>query len=55
MDEINDDFPNVDVSVLVGANPSALTDRDSSIAGMPLLECGKGDTKETLDTVLANL
>ena len=48
MDEINDDFPDVDVSVVIGANdivnPSALTDPDSPIAGMPVLECWKGNT-----------
>ena len=48
MDEINDDFPDVDVSVVIGANdivnPSALTDPDSPIAGMPVLECWKGGT-----------
>ncbi len=46
MDEVNDDFPNVDVSVVIGANdivnPSALEVPDSPIAGMPVLECWKG-------------
>ena len=46
MDEVNDDFPNVDVSIVIGANdivnPSAQTDPDSPIAGMPVLECWKG-------------
>jgi NAD(P) transhydrogenase subunit beta len=46
MDEINEDFPNVDVSIVIGANdivnPSALTDLDGPIGGMPVLECWKG-------------
>ena len=46
MDEINDDFPNVDVSVVIGANdivnPSAQEVPDSPIAGMPVLEVWKG-------------
>lgn len=41
MDEINDDFPNVDIVLVIGANdtvnPSALTDQNSPIAGMPVL------------------
>jgi NAD(P) transhydrogenase subunit beta len=45
MDEINNDFPNVDVSVVIGANdtvnPSAQEDDDSPIAGMPVLEVWK--------------
>ncbi len=46
MDEINEDFPDVDVSVVIGANdivnPSAQEVPDSPIAGMPVLECWKG-------------
>ena len=42
MDEINDDLPEVDVLLVVGANdivnPSALEDSNSPIAGMPVIE-----------------
>jgi NAD(P) transhydrogenase subunit beta len=57
MDEINDDFPNVDVSIVIGANdivnPSALTDPNSPIAGMPVLECWKGTTTIVLKRSMA--
>jgi NAD(P) transhydrogenase subunit beta len=57
MDEINDDFPNIDVSVVIGANdivnPSALTDPNSPIAGMPVLECWKGKTSIVLKRGMA--
>ena len=57
MDEVNDDFENVDVSVVIGANdivnPSALTDPDSPIAGMPVLECWKGNTTIVLKRSMA--
>jgi NAD(P) transhydrogenase subunit beta len=57
MDEINDDFPNVDVTVVIGANdvvnPSALTDPNSPIAGMPVLECWKGGTTIVLKRGMA--
>jgi NAD(P) transhydrogenase subunit beta len=57
MDEINDDFPNIDVSVIIGANdivnPSAQTDPDSPIAGMPVLEVWKGDTTIVLKRSMA--
>ena len=48
MDEVNPDFPNVDVSVVIGANdivnPAAQDVADSPIAGMPVLEPWKGKT-----------
>tara|TARA_R110002096_G_scaffold154_2_gene707 strand:+ start:19363 stop:20757 length:1395 start_codon:yes stop_codon:yes gene_type:complete len=57
MDEINEDFPDVDVSVVIGANdivnPSALTDPNSPIAGMPVLECWKGETSIVLKRSMA--
>jgi NAD(P) transhydrogenase subunit beta len=57
MDEINDDFPNVDVSVIIGANdivnPSALTDPDGPIGGMPVLECWKGTVSIVLKRSMA--
>ena len=57
MDEVNDDFPNVDVSVVIGANdivnPSALEVPDSPIAGMPVLECWKGNTTIVLKRTMA--
>jgi len=57
MDEINEDFPDIDVSVVIGANdivnPSAQTDPDSPIAGMPVLECWKGKTTIVLKRSMA--
>jgi len=45
MDEINDDFDDTDVVLVIGANdtvnPSALDDPSSPIAGMPVLEVWK--------------
>jgi NAD(P) transhydrogenase subunit beta len=45
MDEINEDFPQTDVVLVIGANdtvnPSALEDPNSPIAGMPVLEVWK--------------
>ena len=45
MDEINDDFPQTDVVLVIGANdtvnPAAQTDPNSPIAGMPVLEVWK--------------
>jgi len=57
MDEVNDDFPDVDVSVVIGANdivnPSAQEVPDSPIAGMPVLECWKGKTTIVLKRSMA--
>lgn len=57
MDEINDDFPDIDVSVVIGANdivnPSAQTDSESPIAGMPVMECWKGKTTIVLKRGMA--
>ncbi len=57
MDEINDDFPKVDVSIVIGANdivnPSALTDPEGPIGGMPVLECWEGKTTIVLKRSMA--
>ena len=57
MDEINDDFPVTDVSIVIGANdivnPSAQDDPNSPIAGMPVLECWKGTTTIVLKRSMA--
>ena len=57
MDEVNDDFPDVDVSLIIGANdtvnPSAQDDEDSPIAGMPVLEVWKGETTIVLKRGMA--
>jgi NAD(P) transhydrogenase subunit beta len=57
MDEINEDFPDVDVSVVIGANdivnPDAQEKPDSPIAGMPVLEVWKGETTIVLKRSMA--
>ena len=57
MDEVNDDFPDVDVSIIIGANdivnPSAQDEPDSPIAGMPVLEVWKGKTTIVLKRSMA--
>ncbi len=57
MDEINEEFPDIDVSVVIGANdivnPSAQEVPDSPIAGMPVLECWKGKTTIVLKRSMA--
>jgi NAD(P) transhydrogenase subunit beta len=58
MDEINEDWGKVDVSIVIGANdivnPSAITDPNSPIAGMPVLECWKGDTTIVMKRSMAS-
>jgi len=48
MDEVNADFPDTDVSMVIGANdivnPAAQEDPTSPIAGMPVLEVWKAKT-----------
>jgi NAD(P) transhydrogenase subunit beta len=57
MEEINEDFPEVDVSVVIGANdivnPAAQEVPDSPIAGMPVLEVWKGRTTIVLKRSMA--
>ena len=57
MDEINEDFPDIDVSIVIGANdivnPSAQDEPDSPIAGMPVLEVWKGKTTIVLKRSMA--
>ncbi|MCB1881849.1 MAG: NAD(P)(+) transhydrogenase (Re/Si-specific) subunit beta, partial [Gammaproteobacteria bacterium] len=48
MDEVNEDFPDVDVVLVIGANdivnPDAQDNPGSPIAGMPVLEVWKAET-----------
>ena len=57
MDEINADFPKVDVSVVIGANdivnPSAEDEPGSPIAGMPVLQVWKSKTTIVLKRSMA--
>ena len=51
MDEINDDFADTDVVLVIGANdtvnPAATEDPTSPIAGMPVLGCGRPRTSSS--------
>ena len=58
MDEINDDFPNTDVAIVIGANdivnPAAQDDPTSPIAGMPVLEVWKAKTSIVMKRSMAS-
>jgi len=58
MDEINDDFPETDVSMVIGANdivnPAAQEDPTSPIAGMPVLEVWKARTSIVMKRSMAS-
>ena len=58
MDELNEDFPETDVSLVIGANdivnPSAQTDPNSPIAGMPVLEVWKAKSCVVLKRSMAS-
>ena len=58
MDEINDDFPTTDVTMVIGANdivnPAAQDDPTSPIAGMPVLEVWKARTSIVMKRSMAS-
>ena len=58
MDELNDDFPNTDVAIVIGANdivnPGAQDDPNSPIAGMPVLEVWKARTSIVMKRSMAS-
>jgi NAD(P) transhydrogenase subunit beta len=58
MDELNDDFPSTDVTMVIGANdivnPSAQDDPSSPIAGMPVLEVWKSKTSIVMKRSMAS-
>jgi NAD(P) transhydrogenase subunit beta len=58
MDEINDDFPETDVAMVIGANdivnPAAQDDPASPIAGMPVLEVWKAKTSIVMKRSMAS-
>ena len=58
MDEINDDFSDTDVAMVIGANdivnPAAQDDPESPIAGMPVLEVWKARTSIVMKRSMAS-
>ncbi len=58
MDEINEDFPDTDVAMVIGANdivnPAAQDDPGSPIAGMPVLEVWKAKTSIVMKRSMAS-
>ena len=58
MDELNEDFPETDVAMVIGANdivnPSAQEDPASPIAGMPVLEVWKAKTSIVMKRSMAS-
>jgi H+-translocating NAD(P) transhydrogenase subunit beta len=58
MDEINDDFPATDLTMVIGANdivnPAAQDDPTSPIAGMPVLEVWKAKTSIVMKRSMAS-
>jgi NAD(P) transhydrogenase subunit beta len=58
MDEVNGDFPETDVAMVIGANdivnPSAQEDPASPIAGMPVLEVWKAKTSIVMKRSMAS-
>ncbi|MBI2960130.1 MAG: Re/Si-specific NAD(P)(+) transhydrogenase subunit beta [Betaproteobacteria bacterium] len=58
MDELNGDFPDTDVSMVIGANdivnPAAQDDPTSPIAGMPVLEVWKAKTSIVMKRSMAS-
>ena len=58
MDELNDDFPTTDVSMVIGANdivnPAAEDDPTSPIAGMPVLQVWKSKTSIVMKRSMAS-
>lgn len=58
MDEINEDFPDTDLAMVIGANdivnPAAQDDPTSPIAGMPVLEVWKAKTSIVMKRSMAS-